>query len=366
MKLNKLFVCVLLLSLQACHKQAPPPPPPHSVSVVKPIVRDVPVYLDYIGNMVAKTSIQVFSQVSGTIVAQYYVEGQEAKQGDLLLVIDPRPFEAALAKAKGTLAQTYANLEYAKDVTLRYAKLVQEDFVSQLTYDQYVSNMVALEAQLAQNKADLETAKINLGYCYVIAPMPCVTGKLLVKTGNYVDASAGTELTLLNQIQPILVDFWVPETDLMTLQEAQRKGKLPITVYPDPARKMGFSGELTLINNQIVTGTGALLFEGTLQNEEKLLWPGHFVDVRVVYDTKKDALLLPTEAVMVGQNGRYVYVVKADSTIEVHNVQIGQHYEDNKYLSIFSGITAQDQVVSEGQLNLYPGMKVSIKEGQNP
>lgn len=353
----------ILAFLTACHQPPPPPPPPHAVSVVTPLTCTVPIYVDYIGHIVAKTSVQVRSQVSGNITAQYYTEGQEAKQGDLLLVIDPRPFQAALEKAEAALAQTYANLEYAKDVTVRYAELVKEDFISQLNYDQYVTNMVALEAQLGQNKADLETAKINLGYCYVMAPMNCVTGKLQVKTGNYVDSNADTQLTLLNQIQPILVDFWVPETDLMTIQEKQRQGSLQLLVYPDPSHKHCFSGQLTLIDNQIVTSTGAVLLEGTLPNEEKLLWPGHFVDVRLILGEESQALLIPSEGIMIGQNGHYVYVVQSDGIVTAKNVQIGQRYDD-RYTSIRSGIGATDKIVTEGQLNLYPGMKVMIKDSK--
>jgi multidrug efflux system membrane fusion protein len=349
-----------LLWLTACQEAPPPEKPPHLVSVVKPLVRDVPVYIDYIGHIVAKTSVTVMSQVSGNIVAQYFVEGQEVKQGDLLLVIDPRPFEATLAKAEATVAQTYATLHYDKETTFRYGPLVKQDFISQLNYDQYVTNVIVDEAVIAQNKADLETAKINLGYCYIEAPMDCVTGKLQVKTGNYVDANSGTDLVLLNQIQPILVDFDVPETDLLTIQELQQKAMLKLIVYPDPAHKHSFAGKLTLIDNQVNTATGTVLMEGTLPNEEKLLWPGHFVDVRLILEEKKGALLLPNDAVMNGQKGHYVYVVKSDSSIAVKTVKIGQRYDDS-YVCIESGIGPHEQVVTEGQLNLFPGTKVQIQ-----
>ena len=354
------LIALSLLNVYGCEKAPPPAHPPHAVTVTQPLVRDVPYYVDYIGHIVAKTSVQVMAQVSGNIVGQYFVEGQEAKQGDLLLVIDPRPYEAALAKAEGAIAQTYATLHYDKETTTRYAPLVQQEFISQLNYDQYMTNVLVDEAVIAQNRADLETAKINLGYCYIEAPMNCITGKLLVKTGNYVSANADTELTLLNQIQPILVDFYVPETDLLTLQEKQAGGNLKLIVYPDAAHKHAFDGELTLIDNQVNTGTGAILFEGTLPNEEKLLWPGHFVDVRVILGENKGAILLPNEAVLVGQKGHYVYVVKADSTIDARTIKVGQRYGDD-YISIESGIVATDSVVTEGQLNLYPGMKVEIK-----
>lgn len=348
-----------LFLIDGC-KKAPPPPPPHTVTVTEPLVCDVPIYLSYIGHMVANISVEVMAQVSGILVAQYFEQGQYVKKGDLLLVIDPRPYEAALAKAEATLAQSYATYQYDKETTVRYAPLVQQDFISQLNYDQYVTNVLVDDAVIAQNKASLVTAKIDLGYCYITAPMDCVTGKLQVKTGNYVDANSSTQLTLLNQIQPILVDFYIPETDLLKIQEKQRKGNLKIIVYPDPAHKHPFYGELTLIDNQVNTGTGSILLEGTLPNEERSLWPGHFVDVKVIFEEQKGALLLPNEAVMVGQKGHYVYVVKPDSTVEARTVKVGQIYEE-KYTLIESGIKATDRVVTQGQLNLYPGMKVAIK-----
>lgn len=156
---------LLLLGITGCKKAPPPPAKLHDVTVVKPLVCDVPEYVDYIGHLVAKQNVEVMAQVSGNLVAQYFEEGQEVKKGDLLLVIDPRPFEAALSKAEATLAQTYASLHYDKETTIRYAPLVQQDFISQLNYDQYVTNVLVDEAVIGQNKAELETAKINLGYC---------------------------------------------------------------------------------------------------------------------------------------------------------------------------------------------------------
>jgi multidrug efflux system membrane fusion protein len=353
------YSLIAILALASCEKPVPKQLPPHLVSTVKPHIADVPLYVDYTGHLVAKTTVSVRSQVSGELVAQYFEEGQTVKKGDLLLVIDPRPYEAALAQAKGALHETIASLNYAKETAERYGPLLKQEFISQLSYDQYVTNVLVDEALLEQNKAQIETAQINLGYCFIEAPMDCVTGKLYVKTGNYVDASANTELTVLNQIQPILVDFYVPETDLFTIQERAKKSPIELIVYPEPTHKRSFKGTLTLINNQINTSTGSVLLEGTLPNEEGLLWAGHFVDVRLILENKKGALLLPTDAVMIGQKGHYVFVVGSDSTVAVKNVKIGQRYDDKNIL-IESGLEPTDQVVTEGQLNLYPGMKVEI------
>jgi multidrug efflux system membrane fusion protein len=356
--MNKAFLLSCLI-LASCSKTSPMPPP-HQVSATKPLIKDVDLYVDYIGHMTAKISVAVKTQVSGELMAQYFIEGQKVKKGDLLLVIDPRPYQASLEQAKGALQQTEATLNYNKETTTRNTPLVKQEYISQLNYDQYVTNVLVSEAEMIQHKAQVETAQINLGYCFIEAPMDSVTGQLVVKPGNYVDSNAGTVLTTLNQIQPILVDFYIPETDLFTIQEKQAKGSLKLYVYPEPSHKRVFEGDLTLIDNQVNTSTGAILLEGTLKNEESLLWPGHYVDVRLILDEVKDAILIPSNAVLIGNNGQYVFVVKEDSTIETKLVKVGQRYDD-KWISIESGLEASDVVVTEGQLNLYPGMTVSIQ-----
>lgn len=358
-------ILLALLMATGCSSPAPFVRPPPVVSTVKPTVATVPLYVDYIGHVVANVAVSVRSQVSGELVAQYFKEGQTVKKGDLLLVIDPRPYQAALEQAKGALAQSVATLKYAQETTMRYTPLVKQEFISQLNYDQYVTNVVVDEAIVMQNKAQLDTARINLGYCYIEAPMDCITGKLFVKPGNYVDESANTELTLLNQIQPILVDFYIPETDLLTLQEKQQKGPLKLIVYPDASHRTSISGSLTLLNNQVDTNTGSVLLEGTFQNENALLWPGHFVDVRVILEERENSLLVPNEAIMIGQKGHYVFVLQEDSTVNVKPVVIGQRYDDALVL-INSGLLPTDTVVTQGQMNLYPGVKVEINNSREP
>lgn len=356
---------IALLMATGCSSPTPFVPPAPLVSTVKPTVATVPLYIDYIGHVVANVAVSVRSQVSGELVAQYFKEGQLVKKGDLLLVIDPRPYQAALEQAKGALAQSVATLKYAKETKNRYTPLVKQEFISQLNYDQYVTNVVVDEAIVRQNKAQLDTAQINLSYCYIEAPMDCITGKLFVKPGNYVDEASNTELTLLNQIQPILVDFYIPETDLLTLQEKQQKSPLKLIVYPDASHRTGMTGELTLLNNQVDTNTGSVLLEGTFSNDDFLLWPGHFVDVRVILEEKENSLLIPNEAVMVGQKGHYVFVIKEDYTVAVKPITIGQRYDDALVL-INSGLLATDTVVTQGQMNLYPGVTVEINNSEKP
>jgi multidrug efflux system membrane fusion protein len=349
---------VLLLSYGCSkppQKVAPSPP----VTVTKPTVRDVDLYQDYVGNVVANISVEVMSQVSGIMTGQYFVEGQEVKQGDLLLTIDSRPYVADLAQAEAVLAQSLATLRYAEETTTRYAKLVQEDFISQLNYDQYVTNVLTGEAQIKQNLAQIDLAKINLGYCSITAPMDCVTGKLLVKVGNYVDANSNTELVLLNQIKPILVDFYIPDRDLPYIQFLQNKGQLSVVAYVNRDKSQPHGGTLTLINNQVSTTAGSILLEATFPNEDKGLWPGQFVDIQVILGKKTGALLIPSEAIQVGQQGHYVYVITPDNTAELKVVKPAQVYDSLTMIN--EGLTADDMVVVAGQLNLYPGIKVSIQ-----
>lgn len=354
----KYSALITLLLIASCASPPPKVQKPPLVSVAQPKIGKVPVYLEYVGHITPYVSVEIMAQVSGILTSQFFTQGQEVKQGELLLVIDPRPYEAALAKAEGELAQTYANLSYARETTKRFAPLVKEDFISQLNYDQYVTNVLSDEAMIKQNQADVESAKINLNYCFIKAPMDSVTGQLQVKPGNYVDVNSNTNLVTLNQIQPILVDFSVPETDLLMIQTKRKEKNLKIQVFPDVSHSQSYEGVLTLIDNQVNENTGSILMEGTLANEDKLLWPGHFVDVRLILDELENAMLIPTQSVLSSASGHYVYIVKADGTADKKEVKIGQRH--GEVTVIYSGLTPTDNVIVSGQLGIYAGMKVTI------
>lgn len=351
---------LLLFSLLPGCQKKPQVIKEHEVIAIHPFKQMVEVYKDYVGTITAKSSIELRAQVSGILIGQYFIEGQSVQKGDLLLVIDPRPYQAGLDKAKAEYFQTFTQLKLAEDTVQRYAKLAEKDYISQLNYDQYMSNFLEQKAVVGQSVALLENAKINLGYCYIYSPIDAITGKLQFKPGNYIDTNLDTTLTLLNQIDPILVDFSVPETDLFIIQKHSQQALLKLYIFPTLEHDVRFEGTLTLIDNQINTATGAVLLEGTLDNQNHLLWPGHFVDVRLVFE-KKELLLLPAQAVGVGQTGHYVYTINRNMEVESTPVIIGQRYE-NGTTSIQSGITTQDIIIAEGLLDLYPGKKVVIKE----
>ena len=354
-----LLLCFLLYSCQKKSQAINP----HEVVATRALKQTVQVYKDYVGTITAKSSIQVHAQVSGILVGQYFMEGQFVQKGDLLLVIDPRPYQASLDKVKAEYFQTFTQLKLAEDTLQRYTKLAEQDYISQLNYDQYMANFLEQKAVVGQSVADLENAKINLKYCYIHSPIDAITGKLQFKPGNYIDTNQDTTLTLLNQIDPILVDFSVPESDLFTIQTCSQKSFLKLYIFPTLEHTTCFEGQLTLIDNQINTATGAILLEGTLDNHDHLLWPGHFVDVRLVLE-EKESLILPSQAIGVGQNGHYVYTINKNMEVETTPVIIGQRYE-NGTTSIESGINTNDIVIAQGLLDLYPGKKVDIQTWLN-
>ncbi|MES2344707.1 MAG: efflux RND transporter periplasmic adaptor subunit [Chlamydiota bacterium] len=354
-----IHITLLLFFLGGCGKpqqQALPPPP---VTMVRPVVCDVNLYTDYVGHMQANVTVQVRAQVSGVITAKYFEEGQDVKNGDLLFTIDDRPYVAALAKAQATLSQTMARLHLAEETVARYTDLVKQKYISQLNYDQYVTEVKVDDATIRENIAEIETAKVNLSYCNITAPMDCTTGVLQIYPGNYINAGGQNQLITLNQISPIQAIFFVPEKDLQNIQFLQRQKTLKTIVYLYDNQEHGYDGELAVVDNQVNANTGSIQLKALLPNKDKALWPGQFVVVRLILGSKKNAILIPSRTIQLGQTGSYVFVIKSDDTVEMRRVIEGQR--QGEYSIIEQGIDAGEMVVLDGQLNLVTGIKVSIK-----
>lgn len=350
--------CLLLsLLLCACSKAPVEAPKAKAVIACIPLVCDVPLSLTYVGHVKANVSIEVRPQVAGVITGQYFVEGEKVEAGQLLMRIDDRPYKSALAKAQATLGQNLASLKQARDTQERYSKLVPDEFVSRLNYDQYVTNVVVDEAVIQENIADVDTARINLDYCSITAPLSGITGSVAIKPGNYVEAGNSTALFVLNQIQPILIHFYVPQRDLPRIQARQRMGKLRTIAY---LQHTPYEGELTLINNEVDQSTGTILMRATLPNADMSLWPGEFVDVRLILETVQGGILLPQEAIKEGQQGPFVYIISREETAELRPVQIEERI--GSLALVKSGIRPEEKVVLEGQYDLLPGQKVHIVE----
>lgn len=344
----------LLVLLFACSKTPAPETPPPFVKVQQAVVADVPIFNEYVGHVEANQTANIKSQAEGTITGQFFVEGQEVQAGDLLLTIDPSPFQATLDRMVSILSQNIATLRQAQDTQQRYAKLVKDEYISKLDYDRYVTNVMTAEASVQEAKADVERAQIDLDYCTIKAPFTGITSKLLINVGNYVPVG-GDPLLTLNQITPIRVSYFVPEKDLPKIAALHLQTPLTTTVAINGET---VEGNLFLIDNKVDENTGTILLQSLFQNETRKLWPGEFVDVKLILEVKKNAVIVPTQAIQLGQEGTYVFVLKQDQTVELRKVKTGQ--KNGETTLIESGVEGGESVVIEGQLNLKSGCKVSV------
>ena len=351
--------------------------------------KDVPVEVTVVGSVEAYSTISVKAQVGGELQKAFFKEGDYVKQGETLFNIDSRPFEAALAQVKANLAkdealmlQAKANLardtaqqKYAADQADRYSKLAQEGIVSKDQGEQFRANADALAQSVAADGAAIDSAKaqgnadranianaeVQLSYTTVKSPINGRTGNLTVKQGNIVSPNT-MELMTITQIEPIYVTFAVPEARLADIKRFSAAGKLAVTARPQDGSTELEQGVLTFIDNSVDTTTGTIKLKGTFQNKDRKLWPGQFLNVTLRLTTQPNAITVPNQAVQNGQDGQFIYVVKADRTVEARNVEIGTRVDQD--LVILKGIDPGETVVTEGQLRLQPGSKVQTGEGR--
>jgi multidrug efflux system membrane fusion protein len=368
MKLQRRFLYVLPLFVlqmaesgcnranpQAAGPQMPPPP---MVSVIKARAQDVPVYLDEIGKNFAFESVTVTPQVGGRITQRQFKDGADLAKGQLLFVIDPRPYQAQLDSAKGALAQAKAALELAKVEFARSSELFGSKVTSKQDYDTKKSTVDVDQAQVESAEAALETAQLNLEYCYIHSPIQGRAGARLVDVGNVVQANA-TALLLLQRLDPIYADFTITERDLLNVQKEMTRGTLKTFVrLPSDPEDRARGGQLTFLDNTVQNGTGTVFLRATISNADHHFWPGQFVNVRLVLATQKGAVLIPNQATQISQKGPFVYVVKADTTADLRLVTLGQRQGDN--IVITQGVAAGENVIVAGQMMVAPNSKVRI------
>jgi multidrug efflux system membrane fusion protein len=353
-------ICVVAAG---CQKAGPPAftLPPAPVSVATAVSEDVPLYLDEIGQIAASESVTMTPQVSGRIMERRVEDGAEVKKGDLLFVIDPRPFQAQLDAAQAQLAQSKAALELARSQLEMYTSVADARAISKFDLDTK-KNAVALgDAQVLAAEAALESARLNLEYCYIHSPVDGRASKRLVDVGNVVTGNQ-TALLSVQRLDPIYADFIVTEQDLPGVQQDMARGTLKTMVrLPTDPESAAASGELTFLDNAVQSGSGTVNLRATLANADHRFWPGQFVRVRLVLAMKQGAVLIPNEATQIGQKGPFVYVVKPDATAELRQVKLGQRHGDR--IVIETGIAGGEQVVVTGQLAVNPGAKVRIEGG---
>ena len=354
----------LALLIAACSSDSAAPGRDHKdavpVTVATAVQRDIPVQLRAIGNVEPYSTVAVKSQVEGQLAQVHFAEGQGVKRGDLLFTIDPRPFEAALRQAEATVARDTAEARNAAVDAKRRTQLLAQGFVSRDEYDQSQTKAASSAAAVKADEAAVENARLQLQYCYIHSPIDGRVGQLLVHAGNVVEAN-DTLLAVINQVHPIYVSFSVPEQQLPQIRQRAGAGKLAVQAFVPQHGGSPVVGELSFINNTVDTTTGTVLLKALFQNDDETLWPGQFVDVAVTLAVQHDAVLVPAEAIQVGQQGQYVFVVAADDSAEVRAVVPGDRIAAE--IVVTQGLTAGERVVTDGQIRLAPGLKVQIKDG---
>jgi multidrug efflux system membrane fusion protein len=364
----------LALFALACHKGEAGPQAGGGVpvTVAKVQQKNVPLNVRAIGNVEPISSVTVRPQVGGVLQRVNFKEGQEVKKGDLLFEIDPRPLQAQLLQAQAMLARDEANAKDAEATARRYAALVKKEYVTQQQADNAQAQAQALKAALAADRAAVQQARLNLAYAQIRSPVTGRTGSLLVHAGNVIKAN-DDKLVVIDQLQPIYVSFSVPEQMLAQIRARAGASRLAVTAAPalqdngaSPEQKAAgaISGErhtgvLTFVDNAVDQTTGQIRLKATFANEDEALWPGQFVDVQLTLAEQQGAVVAPVEAVQRGQNGEYVFVVKQDGTVESREVTVSR--ADQHDAIIEKGLAPGETVVTDGQLRLQQGVKVTIK-----
>lgn len=354
------FLLALLLLGGCTQNERKHVDPVYPITVGKATQQDVPVFIESIGNVGSLNTALIRPQVGGIILETYVQEGQKVKKGDPLYQIDPRPYKAALEKAKAALVKDTSTLKFSEEQAKRYEDVVNKEFVSKLTFSQFLSQVDFNKGQVASDEADIALAELNLEWTIPISPTDGRVSQFLIKPGNLVVANDPNAVTDVRQITPADIEFTIIQKDFVEVQKIRQKGDL-IFEAKLPQEKGWREGKVYFIDNHVNQATGTILLKGVIPNDDEFFWPGEFVHVRLKIDELKSAILVPQEAVKFGQEGHFVYIFKPEtSTVEYRKVTTGPSL--GPLVAIREGIQLDDQIVLQGQNNLLPGSKVYIPE----
>lgn len=337
---------------------AAPGMPAVPVTVGRVTREAVPVEVHGIGTVASRSTVQVKAQVGGEITAVHFDEGDDVKKGQALFTIDPRPYRAALDEAEARLDRDRALAENAAQDVERYADLVEKDYVTREQYERIRTEAASTKATVAADQAAVDRAKLELGWTTITSPVTGRTGQLLVHGGNVVKAN-DLALVVIQQIEPVDVSFSVAQTYLDEIRARSAAG--PLTARATPPNGSAHAGELTFIDNAVDPTTGTIRLKATFPNHDRALWPGQFVNVTLDLAVEEDAVVAPAAAIQSGQQGDYVFVVGDDGTVASRTVRVSRTIDGKAVIA--DGLRAGETVVTDGQLRLAPGSKISIKDG---
>ena len=338
------------------------PTPPVPVEIATAARSTVPVYLSGLGIVQAFNTVTVKTRVDGELQKVLFTEGQDVKAGDLLAQIDPRPFQAALDQAAAKKVQDEALLANAKLDLQRFSTLAARDFATRQQLDTQRATVSQLEAQIRGDQAGIDAAQTQLGYTAITSPLGGRTGIRLVDQGNIVHATDANGIVVVTQLRPISVIFTLPEEDLAAVRSAQSSGPVSIIATTRDGKQKLAEGTLALIDNEIDQSTGTIRLKGTFANQDGALWPGEFIDIRLLTRTEQNVVTLPSTALLRGPQGYYAYVVTPDSTVAMRDIGVGQVADGTAVVG--AGIAAGEKVVASGQYRLAPGMRVETATAQ--
>jgi multidrug efflux system membrane fusion protein len=321
--------------------------------------RDLPIWLSAVGTVQALSVVNVRARVEGQLERVGFVEGQEVRAGELIAQIDPRPFQAQLRQAQANMQKDEAQLAHARSELARYIGLFEKGFVAATNVDALKAQVASLEASVAADRAMEETASLQLGFTTITAPITGRAGFRQIDPGSMVRGSEASGIVTLTQTRPIAVVFALPQDELPEILARRSQGKLAALVQSrDGARSLA-EGEVAVVDNQVDPATGQIKLKAIFANADGALWPGALVNARVLLRTDRGAVVVPSRAVMAGRDGPYVYVVKADKTVEPRAVQPGASVD--AVTAIARGVAAGETVVVDGQSRLAPGTKVEAR-----
>ena len=330
------------------------------VTIAKAVQKSMPITIQGIGTVIAASTVSVRAQITGEMTSVNFKEGEEVEKGQVLVTLDKRPFEAALQQAQATLEKDTAQAANARSQAARYQDLLQRGIATHEQVDTMRTQAAALEATVAADRASLETAKVQLTYATITAPMSGRTGLLQVHPGNLVRAQDAQPIVTINKITPVYVSFSVPEAQLPALKRfIAAQGTLPASAIAPTESGAPSTGRINFIDNAVDPTTGTIKVKGTFPNDDRRLWPGQFVNVTVTLTSDANAIVVPSVAVQTGQQGTYVFTVQPDETVALRPVTVARLAGDETVIQ--TGVSVGDMVVTDGHLRLVPGSRISVK-----